>query len=53
MDTLWLESKLSPDTRINVPTEPLEGEMDAEAGGLGVGVLVGGTGVLVWGVPPS
>jgi len=37
METLWLEPKLLPDTRIKDPTGPLEGEMDAEANGVGVG----------------
>ena len=54
MLTLWKGPKLLPFTRTLVPTEPLVGEIDAEGGGVGVGVggtgvAVGGTGVAVGG----
>ncbi len=55
MLTLWKGPKLLPVTRTVVPTEPLDGEIDAEGGGVGVGVggigvAVGGIGVAVGGI---
>ncbi len=50
MLTLWEAPKLLPVTRTRDPTEPLVGDIDAEGGGVGVGVGVGvevGVGVFV------